>query len=75
VITHLAAPSRLKVPGAVLHHKTRGSGPVLLVIPGGPQDAGVFAALRATLPTATPSSPTTHAATPGASSTTSRATW
>ncbi len=35
----------LKVPGAVLHYETVGSGPVLLIIPGGPQDAGVFAGL------------------------------
>jgi pimeloyl-ACP methyl ester carboxylesterase len=35
--------STLKVPGASLYYETRGSGPVLLVIPGGPQDAGVFA--------------------------------
>ncbi|UVK39466.1 alpha/beta hydrolase [Mesorhizobium sp. AR10] len=33
----------LKVPGASLYYETRGSGPVLLIIPGGPQDAGVFA--------------------------------
>ncbi|WP_246501762.1 alpha/beta fold hydrolase [Mesorhizobium caraganae] len=35
--------STLKVPGASLYYETRGSGPVLLIIPGGPQDAGVFA--------------------------------
>ncbi|MER8429204.1 alpha/beta fold hydrolase [Mesorhizobium caraganae] len=34
--------STLKVPGANLYYETRGSGPVLLIIPGGPQDAGVF---------------------------------
>lgn len=32
----------LKVPGATLYHEVRGSGPVLLMIPGGPVDAGVF---------------------------------
>ena len=32
----------LKVPGAELYHEVRGSGPVLLAIPGGPTDAGVF---------------------------------
>jgi pimeloyl-ACP methyl ester carboxylesterase len=32
----------LKVPGATLYHEVRGSGPVLLCIPGGPTDAGVF---------------------------------
>ncbi|WP_245272154.1 alpha/beta hydrolase [Mesorhizobium sp. LSJC285A00] len=35
--------STLKVPGASLYYEMRGSGPVLLIIPGGPQDAGVFA--------------------------------
>lgn len=35
--------STLKVPGASLYYETRGTGPLLLVIPGGPQDAGVFA--------------------------------
>ena len=37
--------STLKVPGATIHVETRGAGPVLLIIPGGPQDAGVFADL------------------------------
>ncbi|OOC53320.1 MULTISPECIES: alpha/beta fold hydrolase [Nocardiopsis] len=32
----------LKVPGAKLYYEVRGSGPVLLLIPGGPQDAGVY---------------------------------
>jgi pimeloyl-ACP methyl ester carboxylesterase len=32
----------LKVPGATLYYEVRGSGPVLLMIPGGPTDAGVF---------------------------------
>jgi pimeloyl-ACP methyl ester carboxylesterase len=35
----------LKVPGASLHYEVRGSGLVLLMIPGGPMDAGGFAAL------------------------------
>ncbi|ESZ74875.1 alpha/beta hydrolase [Mesorhizobium sp. L103C105A0] len=35
--------STRKVPGASLYYEMRGSGPVLLIIPGGPQDAGVFA--------------------------------
>jgi pimeloyl-ACP methyl ester carboxylesterase len=35
----------LKVPGAVLYHEVRGTGPVLLAIPGGPTDAGVFAGM------------------------------
>jgi pimeloyl-ACP methyl ester carboxylesterase len=36
---------RLEVPGASIHYEVRGEGPLLLVIPGGPQDAGVFTAL------------------------------
>lgn len=32
----------LKVPGASLYYEVRGSGPVLLMIPGGPTDAGIF---------------------------------
>ena len=35
--------STLKVPGAEIYYEVRGSGPILLIIPGGPQDAGVFA--------------------------------
>lgn len=35
----------LSVPGASLYYETSGSGPLLLIIPGGPQDAGVFADL------------------------------
>jgi pimeloyl-ACP methyl ester carboxylesterase len=35
----------LKVPGATLYHEVRGSGPVLLMIPGGPADAGAFTGL------------------------------
>jgi pimeloyl-ACP methyl ester carboxylesterase len=33
---------RLKVPGASLYYEVRGSGPVLLMMPGGPADAGAF---------------------------------
>jgi pimeloyl-ACP methyl ester carboxylesterase len=33
---------RLDVPGAALHYETRGSGPALLLIPGGPTDAHAF---------------------------------
>lgn len=33
---------RLDVPGATLHYETRGSGPALLMIPGGPTDAHAF---------------------------------
>jgi len=32
----------LKVPGASLYYELRGSGPVLLFMPGGPADAGAF---------------------------------
>jgi len=39
----------LAVPGATLYYETHGKGPLLLVIPGGPQDAGVFADLAAAL--------------------------
>jgi len=35
----------LKVPGASLYYEIRGSGPVLLMIPGGPADASVFAGI------------------------------
>lgn len=44
-MTNAAKPATLKVPGATLYYEVRGSGPTLLVIPGGPQDAGVFAEL------------------------------
>lgn len=36
----------LKVPGATLHYEVQGSGPVLLLIPGGPADAGGFVPIR-----------------------------
>ncbi|WP_404405851.1 alpha/beta fold hydrolase [Pelagibacterium halotolerans] len=39
----------LKVPGATLYYERWGQGPMLLVIPGGPQDAGVFADLARVL--------------------------
>ncbi|WP_432589978.1 alpha/beta hydrolase [Streptomyces sp. HD1123-B1] len=35
----------LRVPGATLHHEVRGSGPVLLLIPGGSADAALFDAV------------------------------
>jgi pimeloyl-ACP methyl ester carboxylesterase len=34
--------STLKVPGATIYYEERGQGPLLIIIPGGPQDAGVF---------------------------------
>jgi pimeloyl-ACP methyl ester carboxylesterase len=39
----------LKVPGATLYYELRGSGPVLLCIPGGPTDAGMFSDLAGRL--------------------------
>ncbi|MED7925068.1 alpha/beta hydrolase [Nonomuraea sp. LP-02] len=39
----------LATPGATLHHETRGSGPILLLICGGMYDAAGFAALATTL--------------------------
>ena len=33
---------KLQVPGASLYYEVRGSGPVLLMMPGGPADAGAF---------------------------------
>ena len=44
-MTHLATSATLGVPGAKLYYEIRGSGPTLLIIPGGPTDAGVFADL------------------------------
>jgi pimeloyl-ACP methyl ester carboxylesterase len=44
-----AKSSRLKVPGATLYYEVQGSGPVLILIPGGPTDAGVFGGLAACL--------------------------
>jgi pimeloyl-ACP methyl ester carboxylesterase len=35
----------LEVPGASLHYEVRGAGPALLVIPGMPADAGLYAGL------------------------------
>jgi pimeloyl-ACP methyl ester carboxylesterase len=35
----------LKVPGASLYYEVRGTGPVLLLIPGGPADASIFAGI------------------------------
>lgn len=39
----------LKVPGARLYYEIRGSGPTLLMIPGGPADAAAFAGLAGLL--------------------------
>jgi pimeloyl-ACP methyl ester carboxylesterase len=39
----------VKVPGATLYYEIQGSGPILVCIPGGPTDAGVFADLAGRL--------------------------
>ena len=39
----------LKVPGASLYYEVTGSGPILLMIPGAPADAGAFAAIAGQL--------------------------
>lgn len=44
-----AISAMLRVPEASLYYEVRGAGPTLLIIPGGPQDAGVFAPLAAEL--------------------------
>ncbi len=44
-MTNASKPATLKVPGATLYYEVEGQGPTLLIIPGGPQDAGVFAEL------------------------------
>ncbi|MBG0792422.1 alpha/beta fold hydrolase [Methylocystis sp. H62] len=44
-MTHTTRSSTQKVPGARIYFEMRGTGPILLIIPGGPQDAGVFADL------------------------------
>jgi pimeloyl-ACP methyl ester carboxylesterase len=43
----------LKAPGATLSYEVTGSGPVLLIIPGAPADAGAFAAIAGCSPAAT----------------------
>jgi pimeloyl-ACP methyl ester carboxylesterase len=37
--------STLKVPGGKIHYEVQGSGPILLMIPGGALDAGIYAGL------------------------------
>lgn len=44
-MTHPTKSSTLKVPGAKIYYEVRGSGPILLMIPGGALDAGIFADL------------------------------
>jgi pimeloyl-ACP methyl ester carboxylesterase len=45
--TFTAQHALLKVPGAQIYYEVQGSGPVLLMISGGPTDAGIFAPLAA----------------------------
>src|SRR4030081_2474696 len=40
----------LQVPGANLYYEVRGSGPVLLMMPGGPADATAFRSIAGELP-------------------------
>src|SRR5690349_17678061 len=42
---HSTKEDHLKVPGASLYYQIQGSGPVLLMIPGGPTDANIFAGI------------------------------
>ncbi|MFY9532371.1 MAG: alpha/beta hydrolase [Candidatus Acidiferrales bacterium] len=44
-----AKTETLKVPGASIYYEVRGSGPVLLMMPGGPADAGAFRRIAADL--------------------------
>ena len=44
-MTRSTKSATLKVPGATIYYEVQGTGPLLLIIPGGPQDAGVFAEL------------------------------
>ena len=41
-----SSTNTLKVSGATLHYEVCGTGPVLLLIPGGPADAGAFAPIK-----------------------------
>jgi pimeloyl-ACP methyl ester carboxylesterase len=43
--------SLLKVPGAQIYYERQGSGAVLVMIPGGPADAGIFASIASLLAT------------------------
>ncbi len=44
-MTYPAKSATLKVPGAKIYYEIRGAGPLLLMIPGGATDAGIFAEL------------------------------
>ena len=42
---HTVTTNTLRVPGSSLYYETRGSGPILLMISGGPTDADIFASV------------------------------
>ncbi|WP_413752116.1 alpha/beta hydrolase [Streptomyces sp. R-74717] len=44
-----ARTGRLKVPGATLYYEVRGEGPLLLMMPGGSADAGIYDRMAARL--------------------------
>ncbi|MEU8582342.1 alpha/beta fold hydrolase [Streptomyces abikoensis] len=46
---HKPESGKLDVPGATLHYEVRGSGPLLLLIPGGAGDAGMYAGMAGVL--------------------------
>ncbi|MFD8995925.1 alpha/beta fold hydrolase [Streptomyces abikoensis] len=46
---HKPVTGKLDVPGATLHYEVRGSGPLLLLIPGGAGDAGMYAGMAGVL--------------------------
>lgn len=48
-MTYPTKTDTLKVPGATIYYEARGSGPLLVMIAGGPADAGVFAGLAGCL--------------------------
>lgn len=48
-MTYPTKSATLKVPGATLYYEVQGTGPTLLIIPGGPQDAGVFSEISGKL--------------------------
>lgn len=49
VTSQPARSATLRAPGATLYYEVRGSGPILLLIPGGPMDADAFADLAGRL--------------------------
>lgn len=49
VTSQPATPATLRAPGATIYYEVRGSGPLLLLIPGGPMDADAFSDLAGLL--------------------------